>query len=381
MFRHIARLACAIVTALVLGACMLPEKFSAEIDYRPDASYHYLFKGTAVNVAAAVQLKKAGWLTPRAQQDLEEEARKMRNNPEVHKASHLGNGRFDLQSDGDRKPGESTHLFNFLKIVTDENTGVTTIASNAIKDDDLQNLASLHVPLDGTLTVRLPDNAEVLAHNAHWAPVLGWGDYSWSIHALSQRPVITIRFAPLKKDASATDSGAVHNDAARDAAGEGHINDGDGNATPPPQRSPQVPNSTTLLWPVFALVAWTMCMILYLAYRRMYATTHEDVDILQFALGESGELPESVILVHRNYMNLLEMPLLFYVVCVLAFAAGVQSSWLVTLAWGYVVLRVTHSVVHVTYNHIPHRFALFAGSNVVLAGMWLMTGWTLASGA
>ena len=104
-----------------------------------------------------------------------------------------------------------------------------------------------------------------------------------------------------------------------------------------------------------------------------------EADIDQFAYGESGPLPEALILANRNYMNLLELPMLFYVVCVLTYITSVQSTWLVTLAWAYVVLRVLHSFVHLTYNHVLHRFALFATSNVILTLQWLLLGTALIS--
>ncbi len=70
-------------------------------------------------------------------------------------------------------------------------------------------------------------------------------------------------------------------------------------------------------------------------------------------------------------MNLLQVPVLFYVVCFTMFLAqGVTESF-VDLAWGYVALRVLHSLVHLTYNKVKHRLLLFAASNVVVVVMWV----------
>jgi len=41
-----------------------------------------------------------------------------------------------------------------------------------------------------------------------------------------------------------------------------------------------------------------------------------------------------------------------------------------SLAWVYVALRIAHSLVHVSYNKVMHRLALFAISNVVVSVMW-----------
>ncbi len=42
------------------------------------------------------------------------------------------------------------------------------------------------------------------------------------------------------------------------------------------------------------------------------------------------------------------------------------------LAWGYVGLRVLHSLIHLTTNNLAVRPAVFALGNVVLIAMWGM---------
>jgi hypothetical protein len=73
-----------------------------------------------------------------------------------------------------------------------------------------------------------------------------------------------------------------------------------------------------------------------------------------------------------NYKNLFEMPVLFYVLCLALFATQLASSGFVMAAWAYVVLRVLHSVIHVGYNKLEHRFSVFALSVALLQGMWIV---------
>jgi hypothetical protein len=72
-----------------------------------------------------------------------------------------------------------------------------------------------------------------------------------------------------------------------------------------------------------------------------------------------------------NFLNLFEMPVLFYVAMLLAMTLLVSDALLVALAWLYVVLRVAHSVIHVTYNTVMHRFYVFAASALVLLVIWV----------
>jgi hypothetical protein len=71
-------------------------------------------------------------------------------------------------------------------------------------------------------------------------------------------------------------------------------------------------------------------------------------------------------------MNLLELPMLFYVVCVILFVSERASRLAVFVAWAYVFLRVVHSLIHLSYNHVLHRLAAFTLSNVALVSLWII---------
>ena len=73
----------------------------------------------------------------------------------------------------------------------------------------------------------------------------------------------------------------------------------------------------------------------------------------------------------NNLKNLFEMPMLFYVAVVLALLLMIQDVLLVRLAWGFVILRFIHSVVHCTYNRVMHRFIAYAVSCLFLAFIWI----------
>ena len=132
------------------------------------------------------------------------------------------------------------------------------------------------------------------------------------------------------------------------------------------------PTPAALFAPVFSLVAWTFCILLMVAWRRLKAGFDRRVSPREYALGESARVPPDVSLPNRNYMNLLELPLLFYVAMLLAQITATGSPLLVGLAWAYVALRVVHSLIHITYNDVLHRFLAFAASNFVLLGIWAL---------
>ena len=88
-------------------------------------------------------------------------------------------------------------------------------------------------------------------------------------------------------------------------------------------------------------------------------------------------MPGDVSLPNRNLMNLLELPLLFYVVCIIFYVSGTADAIALVLAWTYVALRGLHSLVHLTYNNVMHRLAAYAASSVVLLALWVRLAFAL----
>jgi len=81
-----------------------------------------------------------------------------------------------------------------------------------------------------------------------------------------------------------------------------------------------------------------------------------------------------------NYDHLHEAPTRFYAVALgLALYASTSPAALSTgfmateakLAWGYVGLRIVHSLVQATSNPIMVRFSLFAASELTMLGLLL----------
>lgn len=129
--------------------------------------------------------------------------------------------------------------------------------------------------------------------------------------------------------------------------------------------------STAIFQPMIVLAFWTFIVLLLIPRARFKAARARRVTAADFAFGESENVPPEVRLPNRNFMNLLEMPVLFYVACITLYALGKVDVWAVGLAWGYVGLRVAHSLVHLTYNNVIHRLRVYAASVVVLMALWV----------
>jgi hypothetical protein len=130
-------------------------------------------------------------------------------------------------------------------------------------------------------------------------------------------------------------------------------------------------NQEYILYPMAALVLLTFAVLLVIPYRRFKAAFAKQVTADDFKYGESKKVPPEVSIPNRAYMNLLEVPLLFYVACLTLYVTKSVDTASIYLAWGYFGLRVVHSAIHLTYNKVLHRLTFFALSNVVLAVLWI----------
>ena len=130
-------------------------------------------------------------------------------------------------------------------------------------------------------------------------------------------------------------------------------------------------NNNLILQPAITLALFTLTILLLILMKRVRAAVNKQVQIDDFKYGESDTVPVWVCLPNRNFMNLLEVPLLFYVVSIFIFITQHVDILFVYLAWAYVVLRIVHSAIHLGYNNVVHRALIFGLSNAVLVIMWL----------
>jgi hypothetical protein len=123
--------------------------------------------------------------------------------------------------------------------------------------------------------------------------------------------------------------------------------------------------------PVAVLALWTQLVAFLTGMTRVRAARAGRVAPGAFKFGESPAVPDDVAVVNRNLMNLLEMPVLFYVVAFGFYVTQHAGPGVVRMSWVYVALRLVHSIIHLTSNRIIPRLTVFAASNVVLLTMWL----------
>ena len=134
-----------------------------------------------------------------------------------------------------------------------------------------------------------------------------------------------------------------------------------------------------ILLPVVALVAWTLLVMLWMLVSRMGEFKRLGVNFDNIPPGSrgvdlEGKAEATAQWKSHNYNHLMEQPTLFYAIAVtlalMDFGGGL-NYW---LAWGYVGLRVVHSIIQCTVNVVRYRLLVFGLASACLFGLTIHAG-------
>ena len=129
--------------------------------------------------------------------------------------------------------------------------------------------------------------------------------------------------------------------------------------------------ATGIFIPVGLLVLWTLVILLVVGLMRLRAVRQREMSLGFYELYRDGEEPARLAVLGRHFHNLLEIPVLFYLAAITAYAIGAADEMMVWLAWGFLASRLLHSAIHLTRNDVRQRFTVFLLGVILLAVMWV----------
>ena len=126
-------------------------------------------------------------------------------------------------------------------------------------------------------------------------------------------------------------------------------------------------NQTALLEPVLALALWTFTIFLVMAFGRLRSM--ENPQDAAHTKDLKGAMPAWVERTGDNYNHLFEQPIAFYVVTLAIASINSIDPLMMQLAWAFVILRIIHSLVQLTFNLVLIRFMIFLIGWLIIAYM------------
>ena len=126
-----------------------------------------------------------------------------------------------------------------------------------------------------------------------------------------------------------------------------------------------------VLLPVFVQVALTFALLFWMAWVRTGSIRRGETKIRDIALGQSA-WPDRPQQISNCYDSQFQIPMLFYVLVILAWITRQADLIFVVMAWIFVLTRLAHAYIHTTSNHVPTRFRVFGLGLLVLLLMWII---------
>ena len=127
------------------------------------------------------------------------------------------------------------------------------------------------------------------------------------------------------------------------------------------------------LVPISIMVFLNLFLIFRLLYMATMYTLSKDVRISQFRIYE-GEFPDRLRSARQQYQNMFEIPILFYLLCLLNIFFNNYTQFDTILAWSFVVFRIIHFFIRIqnqkNINIIPRTF-VFIISLILLTIGWI----------
>ena len=132
-------------------------------------------------------------------------------------------------------------------------------------------------------------------------------------------------------------------------------------------------DSQAILAPFLGMMLLTALVWIYMYTRRLAYIKANGIPPQDLATPEKAAalLPEAVALPANNLRNLLELPVVFYALCLYLYVTGSADGAQVAAAWAFVGLRTAHSAIHCTINIVVLRFLCYFAAALAL---WFMLG-------
>ena len=129
-------------------------------------------------------------------------------------------------------------------------------------------------------------------------------------------------------------------------------------------------NGEAIFLPAVAQVALTGVVMARMFVERIGEMRRRKIDPQGLSTSRAAAGPLCDVAAADNFRNLFEVPVLFFAICPVLYLADAVTTVQLELAWAFVAGRCLHSLIHVTYNRVMHRFAVYILSSLCVFAMW-----------
>ena len=125
-----------------------------------------------------------------------------------------------------------------------------------------------------------------------------------------------------------------------------------------------------IIYPILAVVLMNFIVMFHMRYMISKAIKNRDVEYKYFKAYESSA-PEYLLISRHHYKNFFEIPILFYLLCLVLYMIDDVSAIDLWITWLFVLFKGVHSYIRITSNYVPYRAYSFFVCVFLLFGGWI----------
>ena len=126
-----------------------------------------------------------------------------------------------------------------------------------------------------------------------------------------------------------------------------------------------------IIYPILPVVLMNFIVMFHMRYMIVKAIKKRDVKYKYFRAYE-GSAPEYLLTSRHHYKNFFEIPILFYMLCLVLYIIDDVSAIDLWIAWLFVLFKGIHSYIRITSNYVPYRAYSFNVCVFLLFGGWII---------
>ncbi len=126
-----------------------------------------------------------------------------------------------------------------------------------------------------------------------------------------------------------------------------------------------------IFYPLFVMLVLTFFIGIRLGKVRVRAVLKDGLNPGYFKYNRGAKPPEYMLRTEQNYANQFELPVLFYMAILVAYATSRVDLLTIVLAWSFVLSRIIHSYIHLRFNKLMWRRRAFVLGFLILIVLWV----------
>ena len=130
-------------------------------------------------------------------------------------------------------------------------------------------------------------------------------------------------------------------------------------------------NRVLILYPILPVVFLNFIIVFHMRYVIDKAIKKREVRYRWFRVYEGQPPPEYMLAARHHYKNFFEIPILFYLLCIILYVIDDVRDLDLWIAWLVVGFKFIHSYIRVTSNYVPNRAYAFYICVLLLLGGWI----------